>query len=197
MNKWDSRYSTKDFAYGTEPNDFLKSSVQKLRPGKILCLAEGEGRNAVFLAQLGFEVTAVDSSGVGLDKAAGLAADHGVHLHTIVADLETFIIQPDGWDGIVSIFCHLPPELRKKVHKQVVGGLRRGGVLLLEAYTPDQLALGTGGPPDRNMMMTLSALQGELTGLEFVHGREKIRNIEEGRLHTGKGAVVQVVAVKS
>lgn len=193
---WDERYRNDDFVYGTSPNDFLQSQVDRLPMGRILCLAEGEGRNAVFLAEQGFDVTAVDQSSVGLAKAQTLATERGVDITTIVADLADAHIEPKAWDGIVSIFAHMPPEARRHLHREVVSGLRSGGVFLLEAYRPEQLQYGTGGPPTAEMMMDLNELRGELAGLEFDYAVDTVRDIHEGRLHSGQGAVVQVVARK-
>lgn len=193
---WDERYRTEEYLYGTAPNKFLVSAAMEIPPGKVLCLAEGEGRNAVFLAGLGYEVTAVDQSAVGLEKAARLAARRQVQVETVVADLGHFPIEPESWDGIVSIFCHLDPEIRVKMHRSCVQGLRRGGVFVLEAYTPAQLRLRTGGPPRAEMMMSLALLARELEGLHFSHAVELERDVIEGSLHTGVGAVVQVVAKK-
>ena len=115
---WDERFSEPGFAYGTEPNDFLASVADRIPMGRVLSLAEGEGRNAVFLAGLGYEVTAVDSSRVGLAKAEGLAAERGVTIATVNADLADFEIEPGVWQGIISIFCHLPPVVRAAVHER-------------------------------------------------------------------------------
>lgn len=193
---WDQRYNTPEFVYGEEPNRFLVESTPHLIPGSVLCLAEGEGRNGVFLARRGFRVTAVDSSSVGLKKAEELAARHGVRLHTVVADLAEYAIQPESCDNVVSIFCHLGPEVRRQIHRAVVSGLKPGGILVLEGYTPEQLLLKTGGPPVKEMMMTLEQLQEELLGLECIVGQEIQRDVVEGSLHTGRGAVVQVIARK-
>lgn len=193
---WDQRYSEPDYAFGTEPNDFLRSVADQLDAGRVLSLGEGEGRNAVWLAQRGLQVTAVDSSAVGLDKARRLAQERGVEIETRHVDLSDFPIEPEAWDGIVSIFCHLPPALRRRVHRQVVQGLRTGGTLVLEAYTPEQLAFGTGGPPVAELMMDLPSLRAELAGLEFRHAQGLQREVREGRYHTGLAAVVQLVAVK-
>lgn len=193
---WDQRYQTDEYVYGTAPNDFLRSHADRLPKGRILCLAEGEGRNAVFLAERGFDVTAVDQSAVGLAKARRLAADRGVDVTTVVADLADFRIEPESWDGIVSIFAHMPASVRQHVHREVVSGLRSGGVFLLEAYRPEQLRYGTGGPPTAEFMMDLKELREELAGLEFDYGADAVRDIHEGRLHSGPGAVVDVVAHK-
>lgn len=193
---WDERYQGADFVYGTEPNDFLRSQIEFLPPGRILCLAEGEGRNAVFLAEAGFTVTAVDQSSVGLAKAERLAALRGVRIETVVADLADFPIEPESWDGIVSIFAHTPPPVRRHVHREVVTGLKPGGVLVLEAYRPEQLQYKTGGPPVAEMMMDLPGLRAELAGLDFEYAAETVREVQEGPLHHGQGAVVQIRARK-
>jgi len=193
---WDQRYSNKTYAYGTEPNDFLVGMLGKLPVGKVLCIAEGEGRNAVWLAQQGCEVTAVDGSEIGLGKARRLAGERGVAITTVHADLADFEIAPEYWAAIVSIFCHLPPALRRLVHSRCVQGLQPGGVMLLEAYTPRQLDYKTGGPPSEEMMMDGVSLMGELKGLDFRYIKELTREIHEGEFHNGEGAVVQLLATK-
>jgi len=194
---WDERFSRPGYAYGTEPNDFLAAQASQIPPGRVLSLAEGEGRNAAHLAGLGYELVAVDSSSVGLEKARRLAAERGLAIETILADLtdpDAFRIEPDSWEGIVSVFNHLPPEHRRRIHRQVVAGLKPGGVFLLEAYTPRQLEYGTGGPPTLERLVTLDMLRDELRGLDLRHAVELEREVREGSLHTGLGAVVQVVA---
>jgi len=193
---WDERYQSEDFVYGTEPNDFLLSQIDNLPPGRILCLAEGEGRNAVFLAEQGFTVTGVDQSSVGLAKAERLAAQRGVRIEALVADLAGFHIDTESWDCIVSIFAHTPPPVRRHIHREVVRGLKPGGVFVLEAYRPEQLQCKTGGPPVAEMMMDLSGLRAELAGLDFEYAEESVREIREGPLHHGSGAVVQIRARK-
>lgn len=195
---WDQRYAADDYVYGTQPNDFLASVIGSLDAGggRALCLAEGEGRNAVFLAEQGYTVHAVDASAVGLGKAERLAQERGVAIRTEVANLDGYRIEPGAWDLIVSVFCHLPASVRRTLHREVVAGLRPGGHFVLEAYTPAQLALGTGGPPDAALMMTLEALRDELTGLHFEQAQEVEREVHEGRLHNGLGAVVQLLARK-
>ncbi len=191
---WDERYSVPDYVYGTEPNAFVAEMAARIPAGPVLCLAEGEGRNAVHLARLGHAVTAVDQSAIGLAKAARLAIAHNVTVTTIAADLAHYAIEPGAWAGIVTTFAHLPPSLRRTVHAQVVAGLRPGGVFILEAYTPAQPAFGTGGPKDPALCMTLAALREELAGLTFDLARECEREVIEGTGHRGRGAVVQIVA---
>lgn len=194
---WDERYQQDAPVYGDAPNDFLVEQVGMLRSGTCLCLAEGQGRNAVWLAEQGYSVTAVDQSSVGMAKAQEIAAARGVPLVTAVGDLADYDLGDERWDNIVSIFGHLPGELRRDVHRRVVGALRPGGVFLLEAYTPDQLSTGgTGGPSDPDMLLTVNKLTTELVGLEILLAREIVRHINEGDFHKGEGAVVQFVARK-
>jgi SAM-dependent methyltransferase len=191
---WNARYARDGFVYGIEPNDFVASVAARIPPGPVLCLAEGEGRNAVHLATLGHAVTAVDQSEVALSKAQKLAAGRGVTLETVVADLAEYRIAPGAWAGIVSVWAHLPPPLRQRLHAQVVSGLPPGGVFILESYTPAQLAYDTGGPRSVDLLMTAAQLRDELAGLDFEILRELDRDVREGWKHTGRAAVVQVLA---
>ena len=191
---WDKRYAGEDYFYGTQANDFLAAQADLLPPGPVLCLAEGEGRNAVFVAGLGHAVTAVDSSAEGRRKAERLAGTHGLSIDYRVADLAEFDPGEDHWAGVVSIFAHLPPPVRRPLHAKITRALRPGGVLLLEAYTPEQLRHGTGGPPVAELTMSEQTLREELAGLEILMLREIEREVIEGHGHTGTGAVVQLVA---
>jgi len=191
---WNERYaSASGYVFGETPNAFLAEMAPRIPAGPVLCLAEGEGRNAVHLASLGHPVTAVDQSGAGLAKARSLAGGRHVRIETVLADLQAYAINAGSWAGIVEIFAHLPPPLRRKVHAQAVRGLQPGGLFILEAYTPAQLALGTGGPKSPEFLMTLADLRGELAGLEFLVARELQRDVIEGSAHTGRAAVVQVL----
>lgn len=194
---WDERYGGEEYFYGTEPNQFLVSrSGDFLAGGKLLCLGEGEGRNAVYLAGLGFTVTAVDLCATGLEKAQKLAARRGVVLETQVADLNDFDLGEQAWDGIVSVWCHLPSALRRKVHLGCQRALKSGGLFLLEAYRPAQIERGTGGPKDVDMLPTLELLGQELSSLQPVLAQELEREVQEGPGHTGLSAVVQWVGRK-
>lgn len=191
---WNEKFANTDYVYGTEPNDFLASVVTNLQPGATLSLAEGEGRNAVWLAQQGFTVSAIEQSEKGVAKTLRLALQRGVIVMAERGELETFHIQPNSWDLVVSIYAHTPQELRRKLHRQVVAGLKPGGVFVLEAYTPAQIPNNTGGPKDASLMPTAELLRSELAGLVFDHIEEVERDVVEGSLHTGTANVVQVVA---
>ena len=193
---WDQRFRESGYAYGTEPNDFLRASVAKLPPGDALCLAEGGGRNAVHLALKGHRVTAQDLSPVGLEKAQQLAQGQGVNLTCVRGDLREFKPEPESVDLVVAIWMHLEPELRALVHRRAVRALRPGGHLILEAYTPEQLRHGTGGPPNPELLITAQQLQNELQDLTWLELQETERRIEEGPLHQGQSAVVQAFGQK-
>jgi SAM-dependent methyltransferase len=190
---WDEWYGKPGYVYGTNPNDFLVSVAPQIPQGRILCLGEGEGRNAVYLASLGYEVVAVDQSEVGLAKAEKLAAQQGVKIKTIVADLADFIIEPKSWQGVVSIFCHLPSALWEQVHRDAVAGLTLGGMWVLEAYTPRQLEFGTGGPNNLDMLVSLETVKSKMEGLDWKIAQELDREVIEGAHRSGMGAVVQIL----
>lgn len=192
---WDTRYAEAGWLYGVEPNDFVRERSGAIRPGgAVLCVAAGQGRDAVHLARRGHPVTAVDRSAVGLEDARRLATERGVRIETVLADLAHWDPGVARWDGVVSTFAHMRPDGRAALHRRLVRALRPGGVLILEAYTLRQLGYGTGGPPEAELLMSLAALRHELRGLVFEHALEREREVVEGERHTGLAHVVQVVA---
>lgn len=190
---WNARYGEPGFAYGTEPNAFVAAHADAIRGRDVLCIASGEGRNAVYLAERGLSVTGVDLSEVGVEKTKALATERGVSVEAHVASLADFDLGDARWDAIIAVFAHLPPPVRRRVHRAIPKALRPSGVLLLEAYTPAQLQHGTGGPPSLPMLMTLDELREDLAGLHLELGHEIEREVVEGRYHDGKAAVVQVI----
>jgi SAM-dependent methyltransferase len=192
MTKFDQRYASEAFFYGTEPNRFLVDVSARLPAhAQILSLGEGEGRNAVYLAGLGHTVHALDESAVGLAKAERLAAARGVSITTECVDLAHYAIEPDRWDVILSIWCHVDGALRRRLHTEVVRALRPGGLYVLEAYTSAQIGRGTGGPSDPDLMPSAVQLDAELHGLEVLRSVELEREVQEGQGHRGHSAVVQ------
>ena len=192
MTMWDTRYAAEEYAFGTAPNDFLvTASVYLPARVHVVSLGEGEGRNGVYLAERGFRVTAIDGSAVGLEKANRLAASRGVTLETIVGDLAQVPIP--AADGMVSIFCHLPSALRRDVYQRAKDALRPGGVAIIEAYHPDQIGRGTGGPSDEDLLVRLSDLKNDWEDCEMMFGQEITREVIEGPFHIGLAAVTQAV----
>ncbi|MDX2173843.1 MAG: class I SAM-dependent methyltransferase [Bacteroidota bacterium] len=197
INFWNTRYKEAEFAYGTEPNDFLKSKIQNFKSkSKILCLAEGEGRNAVFVAEHNHVVTAIDYSKEGLNKLQKLAADKNLTIETICVDLNHYKIEENKWDAIICIFGHFPEPLRQTVFKQVYKGLNKGGVFLMEAYHKDQLNYKTGGPQVLELLYSKEELQMDFSEFENITIETSVREIAEGAYHKGTSAVIQVIATK-
>lgn len=195
--RWDERFSQPGFFYGIEPNDFLREEAHLFKSrGKILCLGEGEGRNAVYLAKQGFDVTAVDWSSKAFDKLLLLAKENKVEVEKVVSDLADFSLGESQWDGIVSIWCHLEKDLWNKLYQRIQLGLKAGGLFLLEHYTPRQLQFKTGGPQTEELLTTLADLQKGLESFEVLVGQEIVRDIKEGQGHRGKSAVVQFLGRK-
>jgi SAM-dependent methyltransferase len=194
---WDQRYAGDALVYGDSPNEFLAAMADRFpKTGHALDIGAGEGRNALFLASRGLDVLAVDQSQVGMQKAQRLAQERGLTLRTPAADLHDFNAEGNSFNVITSIFVHLPATLRAAVHARVGAWLKPGGVFLLEAYAPDQIQRGTGGPKDPSLLASLETIVGELVGLEIEHQAALVRDVSEGRFHTGKASVVQVLAGK-
>lgn len=193
---WDERFNQAEYVYGKEPNEFLVAMAGQIPLGKVLCLAEGEGRNACFLASLGYDVTALDQSAVGLAKAQKLAAEKGVKITTVQSDLQDFAITPDTWQGIISIFCHLPSNLRAQLYSKVYQGLRSGGVFILEGFAPEQLQYNSGGPKDLDLLPSLMTLKQELSSFSHLTTKTLERELNEGAYHQGPAALIQILGKK-
>jgi SAM-dependent methyltransferase len=191
---WNLRYAEPGFAYGTEPNAFLVSQAHHLKPGmKALAVADGEGRNGVWLAQQGLDVLSVDASAVGLQKAQQLAVDRGVTLRVEQVDLIAWAWPAATFDIVAAIFIHFPPAVRAAMHRAMLNALKPGGVLILEAFTPDQLHYNSGGPPVAEMLYTPDMLRIDFAGTEILHLDERVTELAEGKYHRGPGAVVRLV----
>lgn len=195
QNPWDERYAGTEWLFGTLPNDWLAHCASQLSPNsRLLSIGEGEGRNAVWLATQGHSVHALDASEVGLAKTNQWAKQNGVTVQTQALDLAEWEPQTQGYHAIVSIFCHLPPELRRETHRKVVDALAPRGWFILEAYAPSQLGRGTGGPSRPDMLYDLDDLRKDVAGLEIITLQAVERNISEGSAHNGISSVVQLLA---
>jgi cyclopropane fatty-acyl-phospholipid synthase-like methyltransferase len=191
---WNSRFSEPGYAYGTEPNAFLVSQKHYLLPGlKALAVGDGEGRNGVWLAQQGLDVLSVDGSEVGLRKAQELAKSRCVSIRTEIADLTTWKWPENEFDVVVAIFIHFPPETRERMHEKMLRALKPGGVLIMEAFTPEQLEYKTGGPPAREMLYTAEMLRDEFSSGEILLLQQLLTDLHEGSYHRGTASVVRLV----
>lgn len=195
---WDERFAGDDYFYGTAPNAFLQSNAGLLRTGmSALSLAEGEGRNAVWLAAQGLDVTAVDASAVGLAKAARLAEERGVGLRTLVADLATWDIPAGAYDIVVAIFIQFaPPPVRDRLFAGMVNALKPGGLLLLQGYRTEQPRYGTGGPKAPELLYTEALLRNAFAALQIERLSVHDSEISEGSGHHGISALIDLVARK-
>lgn len=193
---WDERYGGANFAYGTAPNRWLVEQAHRIRRGgRVLALAEGEGRNAVWLATQGYSVVAVDASPVGLDKARRLAAEKGVAIETVVADLSRHAPAPASFDAVVAIFAHLPAAIRTGVHAAAEAALVPGGLVIVEAFTPRQLGRPSGGPKQLDMLYEPAVLRADFPRVSWHVLEETEVELDEGELHQGRAAVVRAAGV--
>lgn len=198
-NDWDRRFKGADYLFGTEPNAFLASQAFRLEPKmKVLAVADGEGRNGVWMAERGLNVVSVDASSVGLERARQLAARRGVILQTVLADLGEWDWEPEAFDVVVAIFVQFaPPDLRRKMFEGFHTCLKPGGLLIMQGYRVEQLRYGTGGPPYAEHLYTKDLLIRSFGHWEIRHLQEHDSVIEEGAEHSGMSALIDMVAEKA
>lgn len=196
---WDQRYGEAGFIFGEAPNAWLAAQAPRLAGrSRALVPGDGEGRNGVWLAERGLEVTTVDASPIGVGKAQALAAQRGVAIDARVADLTTWAWPIGAYDLVVSIFLHFPADVRAEMHRRMFAALRPGGLLVLEGYAPRQLAHraagSVGGPQDVTMLFEPADLASDFAGLRLLHLTEDVVTLAEGPRHRGPSAVVRLLA---
>lgn len=193
---WDKRYDTQDYVYGTEPSRFLKLNTELLHAGDIaLAVADGEGRNSVFMAEQGLNVTAVDSSSVGLEKARRLAADRGAKVDFRLADLRDWDWDATQYDVVAAIFIQFAdPAFRAEIFDGMERALKPGGLLMLHGYTPKQLEYGTGGPPVPELLYTRDMLAKRFGNWDVLRLEDYEAELQEGPGHSGMSALIDLMA---
>lgn len=199
LARWNARFASDEYLFGTAPNAFLVSERSRLRPSwKALVLADGEGRNGVWLARQGLDVTTVDFSPVGIAKAEKLAASFGVTIRTILADLNTWAWPEAEFDLVVGVFFQVfaPPE-RAVAFERIKRALKPGGLLLLQGYRPEQIGYGTGGPPTPENMYTEKLLRAVFGDMTILHLRSHDSVIHEGSGHDGISALIDLIAIRT
>ncbi|HVT84301.1 MAG TPA: class I SAM-dependent methyltransferase [Chitinophagaceae bacterium] len=199
--RWDERYRQKEYAYGESPNLYLKEQLEKLEPGKILFPAEGEGRNAVFAAKLGWTVFAFDISTEGRNKAMQLAQKNNVSIDYQVGDLQQLNFKQEEFDAIALIYAHFPPEIRSDYHKKFDTFLRKNGVIILEAFSKKHIDYVTrnpnvGGPKDLESLFSIVEIKNDFKNYDIIELKELEINLDEGTYHKGLGTVVRFVGRK-
>lgn len=198
---WNQRYASEEYIYGTEPNEFFRSRLDQLEPGSILLPADGEGRNGVYAASKGWEVTCFDISEEARKKAERLAASYGVELTYLTGPLESHSFEPESFDVIALIFAHFPVDIRATYHKKFIQLLKPGGHILLQAYSKEQIAFqqhnpASGGPKNIDMLFSTDLLHSDFNGLDIPVLEKKTIQLNEGTHHTGKASVINMVTQK-
>ncbi len=193
---WNRRYDSADFLFGTAPNEWLREQARALPPqGRILCVADGEGRNSVWLARQGFRVDAFDMADRAVDKARAFAQREGVSVNFALADCDGFAWPEAAYDGVAAIFVQFAdPPMRARLFERIVRSLKPGGVLILQGYTPKQLEYRTGGPPILSHVYTQELLLSAFADLSIIELREYEAEVREGLGHSGQSALVGLVA---
>lgn len=193
---WEERYSREEFAYGTLPNKFFKEQIDKIKPGKLLLIGEGEGRNAVYAAKLGWVVDALDFSEEAKKKALRLAEINNVFINYDVENLDNFVPIKDFYDAAGLIFIHLENQLRDKVHTKCIESLKPGGKIILEAFEKEQFGRKSGGPQNPDLLYTLEDIKTNFSVLRTELLIKDIKNLDEGEFHSGEAAVIQYVGIR-
>ena len=195
---WNQRFAGEDYLFGREPNEYLRAKASLLAPGgRVLCVADGEGRNSVWLARQGLQVEAFDIAEVGVAKARKLAADAGVSVAFHVAGCDTWSWEADAYEAVVAVFVQFAdPATRARLFTNMVRALKPGGVLILQGYTPKQLEYKTGGPGVLSHLYTPNLLREAFTSLRTIELVEYEAELNEGARHAGRSALIGLVARK-
>lgn len=196
QQKWNDRYSVKNYIFGTEPNQFLKEELEKIKPGKILFLAEGEGRNAVYAATHDWQVDAIDFSSVAKVKALELAAAQDVSINYEIHDLAVYQPQKNTYDVAGIFYLHIPTELRESVLKKAIDALALNGKLIIEVFEKEQVNKKTFGPSDPEVLYSLEDIATFCIDLEFEKFVKETIYLDEGDGHKGEGIVIRFVGIK-
>ncbi len=198
---WDERYSNEAFAFGENPNVFLTETLPQFNPGKALCAAEGEGRNAVFAAGLGWEVSAFDLSEYGKIKAEILATKNLVSIDFTVGDIQTLQYDANSFDALVMIYAHFPTSIKSSCHHQLITYLKPGGLIIFEAFSKNHIQYNSinpkvGGPKDMDQLYTIEEIKKDFKDFEIIELIETETDLSEGLYHIGLGSVIRFVGRK-
>lgn len=202
LDRWNERYSNDEFAYGTQPNNYLKDQLQKLKTGSVLFPAEDEGRNAVFAAELGWNVSAFDISAEGKNKALQLAENNNVKIDYQVGELQNLNFQKEQFDVIALIYAHFPADIKSSIHKMLDTYLRKGGYIIFEAFSKKHLDLvlkneKVGGPKDIESLFSIDEMKSDFPEYDMIELVETEIELNEGIFHNGTGSVIRFLGKKN
>ncbi len=193
---WDQRYQQAEYVYGIAPNTFFKEELDKLNPGNLILPCEGEGRNAVYAAKKGWNVSAFDMSEAGKEKASLLAKQNNASIHYLVSDVMAIEYDPHHADMLALIYAHFPQEIRTVAHRKMIDWVKPGGKIIIEAFNPSQLNNSSGGPKDNSMLYTIEMLQEDFKDLIIESIEYKKVTLDEGAFHQGEADIIQMIASK-
>lgn len=199
--RWDDRYKSEEFAYGEEPNNYLKEQIEKLEIGTILFPAEGEGRNAIFAAKLGWKVSAFDISEEGRNKALLLAEKNNISIDYQIGELETLDFHTAQFNAIALIYAHFPAAIKSEIHTQLDKLLKKEGTIIFEAFSKKHLEYVTknekvGGPKDIESLFSIEEIKADFPNYEIIELEEKEIELNEGLFHNGTGSVIRFIGRK-
>lgn len=193
---WNERYKSNASVYGHQPNSFFKENIIQLQPGKLLLPAEGEGRNALYAASLGWQVDAFDYSEEARQKALTRAAAENLIIDYSLSDINEITLPFNEYDLIGLVYLHLPETVRKAFHHKCIDALKPGGTVILEAFDKEQIINHSGGPKEISMLYSLELLQDDFSTLDITLALQQDIFLEEGAFHSGIAEVVRLIASK-
>jgi SAM-dependent methyltransferase len=193
---WNERFAAAEYIYGLLPNAFLKACLEQMTPGKLLLPGEGEGRNAVYAAKMGWSVFAFDSSEKAKQKAINLAKQNYVNINYEVLLFDEIEYPRDHFDAIAISYVHLPKAQRTKYHKKLLAFLKPGGALILEGFSKNQLNYSSGGPRELNMLYSVDELKSDFSEMKIQMIKKELVLLNEGPLHQGEASVIRLIATK-
>jgi len=196
QSKWDQRYAAVDYVFGRDPNAFLVRNLDRIPAGKVLCAGDGEGRNGVWLALQGFNVTALDYSRKGLEKARKLAEEFQVEINFIMADILEVDLGWEQYDAIINIFLHFDKDKIPVLHKQYLTSLKPGGIFLAEVYSKDQLKYNSGGPKSHDALYEPDYYHRDFPGWKRHYLKQELIELDEGNGHNGRASVIRAILEK-
>lgn len=197
MNFWDEKYRQSEYVYGTQPNAFFREELIKIPPGFLFLPAEGEGRNAKFALENSWMVDAIDSSKEAKNKAKKICEKQIENLNYEIHNLEDYPYSDSKYDALALIYVHLPSNNRRNIHKKIISSLKKGGILILEAFSKNQISYSSGGPRNMDMLYSLDEVILDFDSMEILKSSQEIIFLEEGKHHLGEASVIRILAKKT